>query len=58
MASHSRARRAGQEAPDVFIGHGSGDARIAIPLAELLRSALNIPAGRIRCTSVDRYRLV
>ena len=42
---------------DVFISHSSKDADIAKALIRLLRSALNIPAERIRCTSVDGYRL-
>lgn len=42
---------------DVFISHSSKDADIAKALLRLLRSALNIPADRIRCTSVDGHRL-
>lgn len=41
---------------DIFISHSSKDARIARALIELLRIALNIPAERIRCTSVNGYR--
>lgn len=42
---------------DIFVSHSSKDARIAKALVLLLRAALNIPANRIRCTSVDGYRL-
>jgi len=42
---------------DIFISHSSQDRNIAARLIELLRNALNIPADRIRCTSVDGYRL-
>jgi hypothetical protein len=42
---------------DLFISHSSKDAEIAADLIELLRSALPITADRIRCTSVDGYRL-
>jgi hypothetical protein len=42
---------------EVFISHSSGDASIALAVIDLLRTALNIPAEQIRCTSVDGYRL-
>ncbi|MDD2466028.1 MAG: toll/interleukin-1 receptor domain-containing protein [Desulfobulbus sp.] len=42
---------------DVFISHSSLDELVAARLIALLRSALNLPADRIRCTSVDGYRL-
>jgi hypothetical protein len=42
---------------DVFISHSSRDRDIARALIELLRSAGNIPPERIRCTSVDGFRL-
>jgi hypothetical protein len=42
---------------DIFISHSSRDKEIAARLIELLRNALNIPADRIRCTSVEGYRL-
>jgi hypothetical protein len=42
---------------DIFICHSNKDKAIAEALINLLRAALNIPAERIRCTSVDGYRL-
>ena len=42
---------------DVFISHANQDAAIAEALADLLRAALNLAPARIRCTSVDGYRL-
>lgn len=42
---------------DVFISHSSRDEQIAGQLVKLIRSALNLKAPRIRCTSVDGYRL-
>lgn len=41
----------------VFISHASEDKKLAAALVELLRTALNIPATEILCTSVDGYRL-
>ena len=38
---------------DIFISHSSDDLKIVEAIIELLRIALNIPAERIRCTSVD-----
>lgn len=42
---------------DVFISHSSKDADVAEVLIELIRAALDIPHAKIRCTSVDGYRL-
>lgn len=42
---------------DVFISHSSKDIAIAAGLINLLRAALRIPAEKLRCTSVDGYRL-
>jgi hypothetical protein len=41
----------------VFISHSSQDAALAGQLVDLLRSALNLRADRVRCTSVDGYGL-
>lgn len=42
---------------EIFISHSSADREIAAKLITLLRSALNVPAQKIRCTSVDGFRL-
>ena len=42
---------------DVFISHSSEDARLAEALIVFLRDALSLEPSRIRCTSVDGYRL-
>ncbi len=42
---------------DVFISHSGIDSDLAEALVDLLRAAINIPHERIRCTSVDGYRL-
>lgn len=42
---------------DIFISHSRQDANIAEALIDLLKAALNLPAERIRCTSVDGYKL-
>ena len=41
----------------VFISHSSSDQELAELLVDLLRSALNLPAEGIRCTSVEGHRL-
>jgi hypothetical protein len=41
----------------LFISHSAADADLATGLIALLRTALNLPAQAIRCTSVDGYRL-
>lgn len=43
--------------PKVFISHSSSDADVAELVIGLLRSALNLAADDIRCTSLDGYRL-
>ena len=42
---------------DVFISHSSHDEKVAKALIELLIISLNIPAERIRCTSVKGHQL-
>jgi hypothetical protein len=46
-----------QHTLDVFISHSSKDTAIAEALIELIRAATNVLHERIRCTSVDGYRL-
>ena len=41
----------------IFISHSSLDKELAAALVQLLRSSLNVSAERVRCTSVDGYRL-
>jgi TIR domain len=41
----------------VFISHSASDLAIVTPLVHLLRSAFNLSAQAIRCTSLDGYRL-
>jgi hypothetical protein len=41
----------------LFISHSAADRDLVERLVELLRSALDLPASQIRCTSVDGYRL-
>jgi len=40
---------------DVFISHSSQDVQLATHIVDLLRSALNLRADQIRCTSVEGY---
>jgi TIR domain len=42
---------------DIFISHSSKDEMVAEALADLLKNALNLPAKKIRCTSVPAYKL-
>jgi hypothetical protein len=46
-----------QQTLSIFISHSAKDEKLAAALVALLRSALNIPADKIRCTSVNGYRL-
>lgn len=41
----------------IFLSHSSEDRLLAERLVDLLRTALNLRADTIRCTSVDGYRL-
>lgn len=42
---------------EIFISHSAADSDLAEALIELIRAALEVPQSRIRCTSVDGYRL-
>lgn len=42
---------------EIFISHSSADAAIAEGLINLLRIAINVPAEKLRCTSVIGYAL-
>ena len=42
---------------DVFISHSSQDTHAAKLLIDLIKTAFNLPAKKIRCTSVNGYRL-
>ncbi len=46
-----------QQALSIFISHSAKDEKLAAALVALLHRALNIPADKIRCTSVNGYRL-
>ena len=41
----------------VFISHSSKDAELALGLIDLLKTALGLTPDKIRCSSVDGYRL-
>jgi len=41
----------------VFVSHSSHDSDLAAELVTLIRSAMDIPYEKIRCTSVDGYKL-
>src|SRR5690606_20324920 len=42
---------------DIFISHSSQDADTAKLLIDLLKTSLNLSSSKIRCTSVNGYRL-
>lgn len=46
-----------QHTMDIFISHSNQDAHIAKLLIDLIRAAFNMQAKKIRCTSVNGYRL-
>ncbi len=46
-----------RDPPRIFISHSSSDATVAEKLVALFRSALNLGARDIRCTSVEGHRL-
>ncbi len=58
IAAENESRKDGKVGViDIFISHSSKDIKLAKAVADLLRIALNVSAERIRCTSVDGYRL-
>ena len=42
---------------EIFISHSSRDSELAKALVDIFRAALNLQASRIRCTSVNGYKL-
>ncbi|MBD2104683.1 toll/interleukin-1 receptor domain-containing protein [Leptolyngbya sp. FACHB-261] len=42
---------------DIFLSHSSADAKVAKALIDLLRDAFHIEPSKIRCTSVEGYKL-
>src|SRR5262245_30919342 len=57
MRRQTSSRRPQSEHIRIFLSHASKDADVASALVDLLRTALNLPADAIRCSSVDGYRL-
>jgi hypothetical protein len=55
--AHRRRAARGSTGKWIFISHASEDKKLAAALVDLLRSAFNMEADRILCTSVDGYRL-
>lgn len=55
--SQTSSRRSGRIGRWVFVSHASEDTGLAAALVELFRTALDIPAAELLCTSVDGYRL-
>ncbi len=53
----SKARPMKSDTLKIFITHSSQDAQLVELIVDLLRSALNLTAKHIRCTSLDGYRL-
>jgi hypothetical protein len=63
-ASRARSRTSARRRPArgsrgklVFVSHASEDRKLAAALVNLIRSAFNMAADKIVCTSVDGYRL-
>jgi hypothetical protein len=57
MASSVRPSDSTQSSIRIFISHSSQDHELVRLLLDLLRSALRLPSGQVRCTSIDGYRL-
>ena len=57
MMSNGKQAAATDRGLAVFISHSSKDKKLAAAVIELLKSALGLLAGQIRCSSVDGYRL-
>src|ERR1051325_5172461 len=59
MATETKPQHLEKQSPkiEIFISHSSQDTKVAEALVEVLRNALDIPAAKIRCTSVDGYKL-
>jgi len=51
------ARVDGESLMDIFISHSSEDADVAKTIIELIKAAFNLPSEKIRCTSVNGYKL-
>lgn len=56
-AKEQKPQPASKPTLDVFISHSSKDVDIAAAVIELIRAAVDISHHRIRCTSLDGYRL-
>lgn len=56
-AAGATAASKSKAAPRVFISHSRKDAELTERIVALIRSALNLPAGDIRATSVEGHRL-
>jgi hypothetical protein len=57
MTARGRRPARGSKGKAIFISHAGEDKKLAAALVELLRSAFNMEANNILCTSVDGYRL-
>lgn len=45
------------EIPEIFISHSAKDKDITKLIIDLLRTALNIDSEKLRCTSIEGYKL-